>query len=199
MIKNSRNNKSSTPSNSFWHYTLNSGHGRDSARYEVSDYDVDYLRTLIKPAPCVQEIFIDKPTFKVHLTNNPDGAMFTIAAKLKIPLQGQQYLDLVTCVINKTPEAVLALWDNLLDIHKVLYREVEQMEVASIVYRDMPRHPQRPDKLTLLACYRLPIGDMLECSLAEHGKGLIFEGNVTYNHIQFMLGDFERCLAWALL
>ena len=154
------------------HLTFNTGDVRESPRSEVGNDVVRLLQPL-----CANGCH-DIPNSggcTVTVTRVPGGAMFTVHAPA--PVRGMPRLPLVTCACAWAPVSVAELWDCTENLY---HRITEQGGGVMLAEGALAASPEQPEALPWLAV------------VLHLGLGF------ARNHADW-LGDFERCLAWALI
>lgn len=137
------------------HYTLNTGHTRNSPRREVCDEVIQCLQPVIEqggPVPGTAGL-------QLTVTKYEGGALFTV----------WQRLPIVSCAVAWTKGAEQELWPGLELIYRDIYGGSSMVNAA-----------KKPAALPWLSVILLPPINELDVESVS------------------LLGDLERCIAWAM-
>jgi hypothetical protein len=156
---------------SLFHYTINTGHGRNSPRDEVADNIIEILRPIVLAGGGN----IPGTEFSLKLTKGRHGTMFDI-----------DYSDvpIVTCGLAFTRKGVSEIWPVMVELVKTIRDAIARKIGISPKEAKhlLPLPSVVPQALPLLAVFLQPIAGFL--------VGL---------SVLAMAGDLERCVAWTIL
>lgn len=151
------------------HLTLNTGHSRTSPRSEVSDHIISLVRTQLLPRT---EFAIPGVCdgWRVKLSRIGAASMFSI-----------YYFGtpIATCGLAIDAQGADVIWPKLKSLHSLSYGCPEGC--LKKIPRDWPLEPLQPRSVPWLGVVLLPTA---ACVPPED---------------MYWLGDFSRCLAWAII
>ena len=154
------------------HYTLNTGHSRQSPRHEVSNSVIAALKAVVAsgygPIP-------ETPLY-VQMAGEYRSAMFTIGRRL-----GAENVPLVECGFGLNAKDVQQWWDNLIDIHDSFSGKMP-IPIAS---REPPR------TTPLLAVYIMPTA-MIYCDPKTAELLGDLERCIAWTCVELMASDLDK-------